>query len=81
MVPIFDNKWEIFITGWRDNNGTKSWNISLLLNEYDFPKRNRAKQTTLGAYNAYDLPSVAALVRYFHEAVGVPSEIHVAEPY
>ena len=31
-----------------------------------------AKQSTLAAYSAYDLPSVAALIRYFHDAAGFP---------
>ena len=31
-----------------------------------------ANIATLEAYSAYDLPSVAALIRYFHTAVGYP---------
>ena len=73
MVTIFDNKWEPIITGWMDNNVPKLWNIYLLPNEYDSPGRNRAEQTMLGAYISYDLPSVAALVRHFHAAVGYQS--------
>ena len=34
--------------------------------------RNDAKLATLEAYIAYDLPSVADLVRYFHAATGFP---------
>ena len=34
--------------------------------------RNREEQTTLGVYSTYDLPSLAALVRYFHAAAGYP---------
>ena len=60
------------ITGWRDNNGPKLWNISLLSNEDDSPVRNQEEQTTLGVYSAYDLPSMAALVQYFHAAAGYP---------
>ena len=33
---------------------------------------NDAKQATLAAYSVYDLPSVAALIRYFHLAAGHP---------
>ena len=55
-----------------DNNGPKLWNISLLPNEDESHVRNQAEQTTLGVYSAYDLPSVAALVRYFHAAAGYP---------
>ena len=31
-----------------------------------------ADKTTLNAYSAYDLPSVKALIRYFHAAAGYP---------
>ena len=62
-VTVFDKKWEPVITGWRDNNGPKLWNISLLPNEDDSPVSNQAEHTTLGVYRAYDLPYVAALVR------------------
>ena len=61
-VTIFDNKGGAFITGWRDNNGTKLWNIYLLPNENDSPGQNQAEQTTLGVYSAYDIPSVATLI-------------------
>ena len=71
-VTIFDTKWEPVITVWRDNNGTKLWNISLLPNEDDSPVRNNAEQTTLGVYIAYDHPSVGDLVRCFHAAAGYP---------
>ena len=71
-ITIFDNKGEPVITGWRDNNGPKLWNISLLPNEDDSPVRNHTEQTTLGVYITYDPPSVADLVRYFHADVGYP---------
>ena len=71
-VTIFDKKREPVIVGWRDNNGPKSWNISLLPNDNDSHRRNQAEQTTLRVYSAYDIPSVAALVRYFHAAAGYP---------
>ena len=33
---------------------------------------NNAHRTTLEAYIAYDLPTVEALIRYFHAAAGYP---------
>ena len=33
---------------------------------------NDANMATLTAYSAYDLPSVAALIRYLHAAAGYP---------
>ena len=71
-VTIFENKGETVIKGWRDNNGPELWNIYLLPNDNDSCGRNQAEQTTIGVYIAYDLPSVAALLRYFHEDVGYP---------
>ena len=71
-VTIFYKKGELVITGWRDNNGPKLWNNSFLTNEDDSPVLNQAEQTTLGVYSAYDLPSMAALVRYFHASAGHP---------
>ena len=44
----------------------------MIPNEDDSPGRNRAEHTTLGVYSAYELPSVAALVRYFHAYTGYP---------
>ena len=71
-VSVFDKKGEPVITWWRDKNGPKLWNISLLPNEDDSHVSNQEEHTTLGVYSAYDLPSVAALVRYFHAAAGYP---------
>ena len=71
-ITIFDNKLETVITGWRDNNGPKWWKISLLPNEDNFPVHNQEKQTTPWVYSTYDIPSVAALVRYFHADSGYP---------
>ena len=67
-VTIFDKKGEPVITGWWDNNGPKWWNISLLPNEDDYPVINKSEQTMIEVYIAYDIPSVSALVSYFHEA-------------
>ena len=33
---------------------------------------NTANMATVEAYSAYELPSVAALIRYFHGAAGYP---------
>ena len=69
---IFDKKWEPVITGWRENNGPKLWNISFLPNNNDSPGQNQVEKTMLGVYSAYDLPSVTSLVQYFHAAAGYP---------
>ena len=47
--------------------------IVLQPDEYNLPKiPNTVHRTTLEAYSAYDLPSVEALIRYFHAAAGYP---------
>ena len=42
-VNVFDKKGHPVITGWRDKNGPKLWNISLLPNDYDSPVRNQSE--------------------------------------
>ena len=71
-VTIFDKKGEPLITGWRDNNGPKLCNVSLLPNEDDSLVRNKEEHTMIGVYSAYDLPFFASLVRYFHAYAGYP---------
>ena len=61
------------LTGWRENSGPRLWIIALQTGEENLPRMpNTAKSTTLEAYRAYDLPSVDALIRYFHLAKGYP---------
>ena len=49
------------------------WYFNLLLDPQDVPVlAATCQQASLGAYSAYDLPSVAALVRYLHAAAGFP---------
>ena len=61
------------LTGWRENSGPRLWRISLQPGEENLPsKHNTANMATLEAYSAYDLPSVAALIRYFHATAGYP---------
>ena len=63
------------ITGWREETGHKLWRMSLLPTpENIIPIKDKpgTKETSLAAFSAYDLPSVEALVRYFHAASGFP---------
>ena len=48
--------------------------MSLLPDETSTPDITapNAQQSTLKAFSSYDLPSVEALIRYFHAAVGFP---------
>ena len=61
------------LTGWHENSGPRIWRIDLQPNEENLTRMpNTAKMTTLEAYSAYDLPSVEALIHYFHAAAGYP---------
>ena len=59
------------LTGWREASGPQLWRIALQPREANLPRMpHNATLATLAAYSAYDLPSVAALIRYFHTAAG-----------
>ena len=59
------------LTGWRENSGPRLWIIALQTGEENLPRMpHNANMATLEAYSAYDLPSVAALICYFHTAAG-----------
>ena len=61
------------ITGWREASGPRLWRIALQLGEAKLPRMpHNATLDTLEAYSAYDLPSVAALIQYFHATAGYP---------
>ena len=61
------------LTGWREATGTRLWKISLQLVVSNLPSMpNDAKQATLAAYSAYDLPSISSLIRYFYASAGYP---------
>ena len=66
-----------FLTRWRELTGSKLWRVSLRP-ELDDVKPcppddvDSLQETTLEACSACDLPSVEALVRYFHAAAGYP---------
>ena len=63
------------LKGWREATGNRLWRMSLLPNADKVTTVEASPgvtTTTLKAYSAYDLPSVEALVRYFHAAAGYP---------
>ena len=76
-VVIYNKCGKPFLTGLRELTGAKLWSVSLQ-SELDDVKpclpndANPIQETTLEAYSAYKLPSVEALVRYFHAAAGYP---------
>ena len=59
------------LTGCREQSDPRLWRISLQPDENTLPSMPYgSNKTTLQAYSAYDLPSVSALIRYFHAAAG-----------
>ena len=62
------------LTGWREQYGPHLWIIALQPVKSNLPNMpHDENRTTLEAYSAYDVPSVEALIRYFHVAAGYPA--------
>ena len=68
-VVVVSPKGKTILTGWRENNIPKLWRFA-------FKQNGQGKIDTANnlissaAYNAYNLPSLEALVRYMHVSAG-----------
>ena len=77
-VTIYDPTNKPMLSGWREIDGhgnSKLWRISLVPEDDDVPCVTPdldVQEAPLDAFSAYDLPSVEALVKYFHAAAGFP---------
>ena len=74
-VTIHNKNRKPFLRGWRELVGAKLRCIPLkpdLASISPLPDNNPQQETTLNAFSAYDLPSVEALVIYFHAAARYP---------
>ena len=71
-VTVFSPKGKTILTGWRENKLPKLWRFALKPTEEFLMHHTLKSQTTPSDHSAYDLTSVEALVRYMHEAVGLP---------
>ena len=71
-VSIYSPKGHRVLMGWRETEAPRLWRMSLLPEERNTPDITapNAQQSTLKAFSAYNLPSVEALIRYFHAASG-----------
>ena len=70
-VIVQDKQGTPVLTGWREATGSRLWVIALQPGESNLPSmHNDANMATLASYNAYDLPSVAALIRHLYAAAG-----------
>ena len=73
VVIVRDARGMPVLTGWRKNSGPQLCRIALQPDEENLPRiPNTSHRTTLEAYSAYDLPSVEALILYFHALTGYP---------
>ena len=65
------------LTGWREQSGLRLWRIYLQPDETTLPSMPYGpNKTTLQAYSAYDLPSVAALSGISMRRQVIPSNPH-----
>ena len=72
-VVVCDATNRTILTGWREEQAPYLWLIALLPDNADIPEVHQdASRVSLVLYRVYDLPSVEALVRYFHAAAGFP---------
>ena len=72
-VVVKDYNERQILGGWREHDCARLSRFSLLPDSEDVAATTSPAQTTTqAALSAYDLPSVKALVRYFHAAAGYP---------
>ena len=72
-VIVRDSQGSPVLTGWREKSVPRLWRTALQPGESNLPHiPHDANRTTIKSYSAYDLPSVKALICYFHAAVGYP---------
>ena len=71
-VSIYNLKGHRVLMGWQEIECPRLWRMSLLPDETSTPDITapNSQQSTLKAFSAYDLPSVEALIQYFHSAAG-----------
>ena len=75
-VIIYSPKGNTVLTKWRETEVPRLWCMSLLPDEDcipDIATAPDAQQSTLNAFNAYNLTSAEGLIRYFHAADGFPA--------
>ena len=72
-VVVYDPQQRPLIMGWREPNVPKLWRIELLLSPSNISTPpTGTTRASLQAFSAYELPSVEALVCYFHVSSGFP---------
>ena len=71
-VTIYNPKGVPIVRGWREAPPSKLWRMALVPEEKQDIQDHEGDIVPLSAFSAYDLPSVEALVRFFHAAAGYP---------
>ena len=70
---VKDTQGTQLFTGWSEASGPRLWIIALQPGEANLPRMpHTANMATLEAYSAYNLPSIAARIHYFHAETGYP---------
>ena len=74
-VTIYNPQGVPIVRGWRESPPSKLWRMALVphKDQQDQQMQDHKGETVpLSAFSVYDLPSVEALVRFFHAAAGYP---------
>ena len=70
-VSIYSPNGHKVLRGWREKEGPRLCRMSIVTVDKSTPYSTpNAKQSTLKAFSAYNIPSVEALIRYFHVSAG-----------
>ena len=73
-VNVFDPEGKTILTGWRDQSVPHMWRLSLLPTDNTPPTPPNAQSAKETALSTYYLPSVEALIRFYHDASGFPTK-------
>lgn len=73
-VQVRDPVGNVLLTGWREMTGPRLWRFFLLPHHpwHTETQAGKVRVALMAAFSAYDLPSVEALVRFYHASAGYP---------
>ena len=74
-VTIYNPQGVPIVRGWREAPPSKLWRMALVPDGKQDIEDHDGDTVPLSAFSAYDLPSVEALVRFFHAAAGYPVKL------
>ena len=72
-VTVYLAEGKPILTGWQETDMPKMWQFALCQDKHAVPATSDTTESIRQTvYSAYNLPSVAALVRHLHAAAGFP---------